>query len=250
MNERSSEAIVLGSVDYGESDRIVTFLTRDRGRLSAFAAGARKSKRRFAGVLEPFTRLEVRLQERRGELLFLASCSLHDGHAGLREDLGRIAHAGHAAELCRELCRDREPHEELFDLLAVYLRALCGEPARPEDLLAFELAALRHAGVSPRFTDCALCGAGADGGALFDPAHGGIVCGACAGQAQPGSIRADAQTLEAVRALQAAGPFAGVAVDDPRTRRAASGLVRSFTREIVGKPLRSLDFLAQVGLEA
>ncbi len=248
-SERSSEAIVLGSVDYGESDRVVTLLTRDRGRISAFAAGARKSRRRFAGALEPFTRLEVRLAERRGDLLFLASCQVRDGHAGLRDDLGRIAHAGHATELCRALCRDREPHESLYDLLAGYLAALCAQPARPEDLLAFELGALHHAGVAPRFTDCSLCGRNVEGAALFDPPHGGVVCDGCVAQAHPGALRAGAASLAAARALQRAGPFAGAAIDDPITRAQARKLVRRCTQQVLGQQLRSLDFLAQVGIE-
>ncbi|HEY0839497.1 MAG TPA: DNA repair protein RecO, partial [Vulgatibacter sp.] len=113
--ELRAEAIVLGVVDYGDSDRVVTLLTRERGRLPAFAAGARKSKRRFAGALDPFTRLAVRLSEGKGELYFLASCEVLSAHAGLRADLGRIGHAGYAAELCRELCREREPHPEIYD---------------------------------------------------------------------------------------------------------------------------------------
>ena len=52
MDRFSDEALVLSTVDFGEADRIVTLFTRGHGRLSAFAAGARKSKRRFAGALE------------------------------------------------------------------------------------------------------------------------------------------------------------------------------------------------------
>ena len=62
------EALVLSTVDYGEADRIVTLFTKDRGRLSAFAAGARTSKRRFAGALEAGTHLRARLVERRGDV--------------------------------------------------------------------------------------------------------------------------------------------------------------------------------------
>ena len=57
MERFAEEAVVLASVDYGEADRVVTLFTRGRGRLTAFAAGARKSKRRFAGALELGTHL-------------------------------------------------------------------------------------------------------------------------------------------------------------------------------------------------
>lgn len=242
------EGIVLGCVDYGDADRVVTLLTRERGRVAAFAAGARKSKRRFAGALEPFTVLRVELAERRGDLLFLNGCTVLDAHAGLRFDLARIAHAGHAAELCRELCRDREPHEELYDELRRYLAALAGREADPAALLSFELAALGHVGVAPRVTDCAVCGSAAEGPALFDAGHGGVLCGGCSGMAFPGAVRADAQALAALGALQAAAPF-DVAVAEPRLRAQVRTLVRRFTHQVIGRSPRSLEFLAQVGIE-
>ncbi|HSM92508.1 MAG TPA: DNA repair protein RecO, partial [Anaeromyxobacteraceae bacterium] len=55
------EGIVLRVVDYGESDRIVTLLTRERGKVGAYARGARASRRRFPGLLEPFTLLSAEL---------------------------------------------------------------------------------------------------------------------------------------------------------------------------------------------
>ena len=57
MNKRTShktEAIVLRCLDYGESDRIVTFYTRDYGKLRGIAKGARRSRKRFANALELF----------------------------------------------------------------------------------------------------------------------------------------------------------------------------------------------------
>lgn len=242
------EAIVLGAVDYGESDRVVTLLTRGHGRIGAFAAGARRSRRRFAGALEPFTRLRVELTERRGDLLFLDSCTVVDAHAGLRADLARLGHAGHAAELARELCREREANEALFLLLAAYLEALAGREADPSALLAYELAALDRAGVAPRFADCAICGAAAGAGALFDPGHGGAVCAACVPGAHPGAVRAEAATLAAAHRLQRAAPF-DAAIEDPRVRARVRELVRRFTHHLTGRRQRSLDFLAQVGVE-
>jgi DNA repair protein RecO (recombination protein O) len=246
--ELATEAVVLGGVDYGDADRIVTLFTPGRGKLSAFAAGARKSKRRFAGVLEPFTVLDARLNERRGDLLFLASATIVDAHAGLREDLGRIAHAGHAAELCRELTRDREPQPELYDRLRRYLGALARSPARPEDLLAFELCALGDTGVAPRLDDCAICGGAVEGVAAFDVGHGGFLCGRCERAAYPGALRVDPAARAAVAALQA-GPFAGVEVPDPRLRAGARAVVRRFTHHLLGRSPRSLEVLSQLGIE-
>lgn len=247
--ELATEAMVLGGVDYGDADRIVTLLTVARGKVSAFAAGARKSKRRFAGVLQPFTVIDARLLERRGDLFFLASASIVDAHAGLRDDLGRIGHAGHAAELCRELTRDREPHPELYEGLRRYLAALARSPARPEDLLAFELSALGDTGVAPRLDACAICGGEVEGVAPFDPGHGGFLCAGCERAAYPGALRVEPAVRGAVARLQAAGPFAGVELPEARTRAGARAVVRRFTHHLLGKSPRSLEVLAQLGIE-
>ncbi len=126
--ERSKlTAIVLRTVDYGESDRVVTLLSRERGKVSAFARGARASRKRFGGALEPFTLLTAEVRVRGGsELLGLDSTHVLRGHGGIRGDLARIACAAYAAELARELVRDHEPHEELFELLVGYLELLDG----------------------------------------------------------------------------------------------------------------------------
>ena len=73
------EALVLGTLDYGEADRLVTLLTRRRGKLTAFAAGARKSRRRFAGALEPGTLLRARLVERHGSTFRLDAVEVVHG---------------------------------------------------------------------------------------------------------------------------------------------------------------------------
>jgi DNA repair protein RecO (recombination protein O) len=247
--ELATEAVVLGSVDYGDADRVVTLLTEARGRVSAFAAGARKSKRRFAGVLEPFTVLDARLRERKGELLFLNSATVVEAHAGLREDLGRIAHAGHAAELCRELTVDRQPHPELYAGLRRYLASLARAPARPEDLLAFELLALGETGVAPRLDACAICGGEVAGVAPFDPGHGGFLCEGCERAAFPGALRVDPAVRDGLARLQREGPFAGVALPEPRVRAAARAVVRRFTQGVIGKRLKSLEVMEQLGIE-
>ena len=86
-------------LDYGESDRLVTFLTRDRGKLTAFAGGARKSKRRFAGALEPFMLLRIHWVERRGTTVRLDTVDVQHGFYPVREDLARISRALYCVEL-------------------------------------------------------------------------------------------------------------------------------------------------------
>src|SRR5579872_6900527 len=117
MERHRERALVISSVDYGEADRIVTLFTEEHGKLSAFAAGARKSKRRFAGALEPFTLVRVAWVERRGATVRLDGADIEQTFPRAREDLPLISRALYALELCRELIREREPHPDLFHAL-------------------------------------------------------------------------------------------------------------------------------------
>jgi len=245
--------VVLRTVDYGESDRVVSLLTAERGKVSAFARKARVSRRRFGGALEPFTLLQVEARERRGaELLSLDSVSVLRGFGGIRADLARIACAGYACELARELVRDAEPHPDLLALLVDYLGRLDGGPARPTALRAYELGALRAAGLMPRFSGCARCGAALDARAgarhAFDPAEGGALCTGCEAAASPGAPRLASATVRALAALQAGGFVAAEA--DPLSAGAgaeARQALSCFIEHHLGGRLASRKFLDEVG---
>src|SRR5207247_7539818 len=73
--ELATSALVLRTRPYGESDRIVTLLTEQHGKLTGIAKGAKNSRRRFAGTLEPFVRIRAVFRQRTGtELAFLLRC--------------------------------------------------------------------------------------------------------------------------------------------------------------------------------
>jgi len=244
--------VVVGTVDYGESDRVVTLLTVERGKISAFARGARVSRRRFGGALEPFTLLAAEARERRGsDLLSLDSVAVVRAFGGIREDLARIACASYACELARELVREAEPHPALFDLLVDYLGRLEAAPARPSALRAYELGALGAVGLMPCLSSCARCGGPLAAGAVrfpFDPAEGGAVCAACASAAGPGTLRVEFATLEQLARLQAGG--LDVAESEPLRPGAGTEAREALSRFLeyhLGKRLKSRKFLDEVG---
>jgi DNA repair protein RecO (recombination protein O) len=241
--------IVLRTVDTGEADRVVTLLTRERGKVAAYARGARASRRRFGGSLEPFTLLVAEVRERSAsDLLGLDSVTPLDAHGGIRGDLARIACAAYAAELARELVRDHEPHVELFDLLARYLAGLDAAAARPAGLRAFELGALRAAGLSPRLDACARCGRPpSDGPARFDPGQGGLLCEACAPWAAPGAPEVSAATAAALRRLADGGlAQAEAELLAPPVGREARDALTAFVEHHLGRRLQARKFLDEV----
>ena len=244
MDRFVAKAIVLGSVDYGEADRIVTLFTEERGRRSAFAAGARKSRKRFAGALEPFTLVNASLVERRGDTFRFEEAAILEPFLRIRDALSGIARASLACELCRELCRDREAHPELFGELVDLLFRLSRDGGTPEDLLAFELSALGWAGFRPSLGSCAGCGGSSEAAGSFDPARGGLLCTACAPQARR-TRPASAEGAGALRRLQD-GDRAALPI---HVRREARGHVAAFRLQHLGRALRSAEFMRSVGVE-
>jgi DNA repair protein RecO (recombination protein O) len=221
-------AVVLRTVDHGESDRVVTLLARGHGKLAAFARGARNSKKRFGGGLEPFTLVAAELSGRGGadRLLRLESVSPERAFHRLRGDLARIACAAYAVELARELTRDHEAHDDLFDLLVAYLGALDEAPAAPATLRAFELGALAAAGYQPRLDACARC---------------------CARQAPPGRLVLSAAGLAALRRLQHGGLAAGAAPLEAAAGRESREALERFLTHLLGHRLQARKFLDEVG---
>jgi DNA repair protein RecO (recombination protein O) len=243
-------AIVLRAVDYGEADKVVTLLTRERGKVAAFARGARASRRRFGGGLEPFTILTAEVRERTGsDMLGLDSVAVQRGFGGIRGDLARIACAGYAAELARELVQDHQPHDELWTLLAGYLAGLDAAPALPATLRAFELGALAAAGLAPRLDACARCGGELDAArpARFDPGRGGALCRACGPLAAPGSAEVSPGALAALVRLAAGGLAAGSEPLDPRAGREIRDALTHFVEFHLGRRLKARSFLDEVG---
>lgn len=242
--------IVLRVVDTGEADRVVTLLTRERGKVAAYARGARASRRRFGGSLEPFTLVTAEVRERSGsELLGLDSVSPVAAFGGIRDDLARIACASYAAELAREIVRDHEPHDELFELLAAYLGVLDAGPARPTALRAFELGVLRAAGLSPRLDACARCGGELerDRAARMDPGQGGLVCAGCQGFAAAGAVSVSPATAAALMRLADGGLGAAVEPLAPPAGTEARDALTAFIEHHLGKRLQARRFLEEVG---
>ncbi len=257
MDSRSpTEAVLLRAADYGESDRVVTLFTRERGKVTAFARAARKSRKRFGGSLEPFCRLRVELSEpRRGAegLLSLDASMLVESFGRLTESLPKMAVAGYACELCRELLPAHEPFADAFDLLVDLFRTLdevgperSVDPARA--MLAFELRLLELVGHRPALDRCAVCGKRAPerASARLDPERGGVVCRACrSGGAKTYAI--GGRTREGMVWLQTEGLAAARRLEWSEVEeREAQATTRALLLPILGREPRTLGLLVDL----
>ncbi len=180
-------ALLVGRVDYGEADYVVTLLTEARGKVSALARGARRSKRRFAGSLEPMHTLQVRLEERpSGDLFALRDAALLVTRRRLVMDLDALEGAGRALGWCRRAAPTRQPDAALWKAVETLLDRLDEAHGRDaiRQIVAEEgLTLLGAFGWAYEFERCVRCGKVAPEGraAQLDPRRGGLVCRACGG---------------------------------------------------------------------
>ncbi|MGC9323416.1 MAG: DNA repair protein RecO [Desulfomonilia bacterium] len=118
MPRVTTDAIIIGHIDYLESDKIICALTRDHGIINAIARGAKRSKKRFPGTLEPFCEVVLELFSRRGmDLYRIESATLRTANLGIREDLALFAHASILLEVIREHLGPQDPSPEAFECL-------------------------------------------------------------------------------------------------------------------------------------
>jgi DNA repair protein RecO (recombination protein O) len=239
-------AIVLRTVDYGDADRVVTLLTRDAGKLSALARGARKSVRRFGAGLGLFGVGEATLSEKPGaELSMLESFFGARGYPHLMADVAKVAHGSYACELVRELSPPRQAEPELFDLLLTLFGLLEAAPPRAETLRVFELRLLDALGLRPQLEQCVACGLQELGAAgdVLDLRRGGVVCAGCHGhgRALADEVRralVQAQTIDLAQAL---------ALElTPSVSRGCREALTAIIVDHVGRPLKSLEFIAKL----
>ena len=162
MPAHTTDALILRTYKLGESDRIVVFLTRDRGKKRGVAKNARQSRRRFGGALEPLTLGRVGYVEReRRDLVHLQYVEpLRSPMAAVAPvDDVALGYVGYFAELIDEWAQESDPNETLFRLGASMVDALAAGIAVEPLARYFEYWLLRLQGVyeaDPRLLSDAL----------------------------------------------------------------------------------------------
>jgi len=148
----TTDALILRTYKLGESDRIVVFLTRDRGKKRGVAKNARQSRRRFGGALEPMTVGRVGYMERERRDLVRLEYVEPKISPMAAVDPEALGYVGYFAELIDEWAQDNDANEPLFRLGASVVDALAG--GVPVEPLAryFEYWLLRLQGVYERDT--------------------------------------------------------------------------------------------------
>jgi recombinational DNA repair protein (RecF pathway) len=122
---RTADGVALRLVAYSDTSQIVTFWTREAGRLTGIAKGAKRAKSAFHGPFDHFGLYRLNYREKAADQLhLLTAADLLDAHAGLRADPVRLAAAGWCAEILLGLTAEGMPIPPLFELLVETLQGL------------------------------------------------------------------------------------------------------------------------------
>jgi DNA repair protein RecO (recombination protein O) len=185
---RVSEALVLRTYPLKEADLVVSFFTRDQGKLRGVAKRARRPKSAFGAGLERLSHVRMAyFQRETRELVNLDSCELIRSQFGLISDYWVSVALDYLAEVSEQLLPSAEPGERFFRLLLAVLDSLrSGEPESGawRAVTYFSLWALRLSGWLPELNVCLSCGTVLDDPesperAFFSRTRAGLVCGHC-----------------------------------------------------------------------
>lgn len=175
MSETTVTAIVLRRKDTGESDRRLTLLTRELGKIDAVARGAKKSASRLAGSSDPLAMATMTLAKGKVNLFVTQAQPLHS-FRGLRTDYERLTFALALLELYAAVLPWEEPMEGAFELLVISLKAIETHPKPVVALVWAELKLLEESGFLPPFDSCIVTGVKVqEGNPWLSPMAGGYV---------------------------------------------------------------------------
>jgi DNA repair protein RecO (recombination protein O) len=177
-----SLAIVLRVIDFSESSCVVTLFTRDFGKLTGLAKGARRPKGPFESALDLLSVVRLMVIRKSSDALdLLTEARLERRFRSASRDLARLYAGYYVAELLVDLTHDDDPHPELFDIAVRTLTDLDGDGHVPTTLIRFELAALNILGHKPSLDLCVSCGTPVPDQPRvpFGLISGGVLCPDC-----------------------------------------------------------------------
>lgn len=252
MSSFTTPAILIRRIDFGDYDLVLTFFTLNNGKLSIIAKSAKKSTKRFSGILELFSALDIVCSSgKRNRLPVLTEAILKQPFSKIRSNIKKTAYASYWAELINAWMENNQKQTQLYRLLYHALEGLDLDRVSEESLsILFQMRFMTIAGIGPNLRSCCICRIEIDHMGKtkvgFDLKKGGLVCETCASKMQRkrylsiGVIK-QLQWIES-RDLNRASRIRF----NHQTLREGLEFLEAFVPYHLGKEPRSLTFLRQI----
>ena len=242
VNQITVTGMVLAAAPAGEYDRRIVLLTKERGKISAFARGARKPNSALVGVTSPFSFGEFTVYEGRTSYP-LMSASISNYFQELRQDVEGAYYGFYFLELAGYYAREANDETELLRLLYQTFRALVN-PKLPNRLIRciYELRAVTVNGEGPQMFECVCCG-DKEREMVFSVRRGGLVCRQCSGSVQDGrALHGSAlYTLQYIVSSPIEKLYTFIVTDEVQAE--VENVVTDYLAQYVGKQFKSLEIL-------
>lgn len=200
MPLHESEAIILQSYSLGEADRLVSFLSRNMGRVRGVAKGARRPKSRFGSTLERLSHIRVWFFERETrELVRINQCELIESFLEAHGDYPSSVALALLSEITEAVLPDREPSDAAFRLLLLTAKSIKQTKRTVLPLAYFTLWTVKLGGWLPSLRNCVRCGRELNNEVSFvSGATMGIACAKCR---MPGMRKFSTGAIDAARVI-------------------------------------------------
>lgn len=171
------EAVVIRSMDYGEGNKIITLYTKEWGKVSVMARGAKKMKSRYSAITQLFTYGEYTYYKK-GQMGNLNDGEIIRSHHLLQENIHKTAYAAYILEMIDRMLHELEGSSYLFEQLISTLDAI--EEGKDPQVVThlFEMKMLKFAGYTPVLDRCVSCDTISDQ-PLLSTELGGLLCIKC-----------------------------------------------------------------------
>ncbi|MCS7197724.1 MAG: DNA repair protein RecO [Candidatus Bipolaricaulota bacterium] len=173
-----TEGFILRAIKFRESDLILTVLSRDYGKISLIAKGARRTESKFGAALDLLTLSELVFYDAEN-LKLLKEASIIEDYRALKSDYERLTLALQSAYLLNQFVEEHHPDRAIFEFLKGFLEGLGSLKNLELAAVAMKLKLMRTLGIAPRLSTCARGGHRLTDEFWFSPQSGGLVCTTC-----------------------------------------------------------------------
>lgn len=246
-----TEAIVLKQFDLGEADKIITFYSKDYGKIRAAARGVRKSRSSISGLVLPFSYNYLTLYKGRS-LYRINQLKSIFSFSNLREDLTKMAYASYMAEIIEKVGLEDEDNQALFSLLlSSYHQLLKIDDQHLKYIeFAFKTRILALLGINPELKYCISCNQELNykDNNIFDIENGGFYCGSCyANLRKKGLYKLSGKSIYIMKQLFDSGltPVGDLNIADKDFQN-LDEVVNKFMTYHLDLKLKSFDFLNMI----
>ena len=241
-----TSAITLRRTDYSDSSQIITFYTREYGKIQALAKGLKRSVKGISGGIDLLTHNNiVFIQRERTNLNILSECTLQDNFYLLRDDLKKFYSAFHLLELVKEFTEENDKNGPLFDLFINTLSEIARKDDPAINTLAFKVQMLAILGFMPEMKHCVICKAELNTKrfAFFSALEGGLQCPSCK-ENNRGRIKISGGTIATINYLAAnSDQKIERLMIQPSLRNETKKLLRYYISFLLSKELKMWRYL-------